>query len=41
LFERYSVDDVVVDRNESSLSRTVFSVGRLVGVKERISKLLA
>jgi hypothetical protein len=27
-----------VNRKESSLSRTVFSVGRLVGVEERISR---
>jgi hypothetical protein len=27
LFERHGIDDVVVNRKESSLSRTVFSVG--------------
>jgi hypothetical protein len=27
LFERYGIDDVVVNRKESSLSRMVFCVG--------------
>jgi hypothetical protein len=38
LFERYSIDDVIVDRKQSSLGRMVFCVGRLVGVEERISR---